>query len=132
MGTSIPNVSTFEVFKKRLSSLVRRCGDILYNASSMKRIIFLTRLHVGPSHLREHKFKQSLLLLIIDCMIMYFFTLTLVSYLQKIIAYLCICWIHLGYKKFQYPFNDWCLVYTKIYIINLIPSFLYITKIWIF
>lgn len=52
---------TFEKFKKRLSSLVRRCGDILYNASNMKRIIFLTRLHVGPSHLREHKFKQSLL-----------------------------------------------------------------------
>ena len=52
---------TFEKFKKRLSSLVRRCGDILYNASNMKRIIFLSRLHVDPSHLREHKFNQTLL-----------------------------------------------------------------------
>ena len=59
MGVTIHNSPYFEVFKKRILSFVRPYGKGQYNASKMKAIIFLTKLRVVLSHLREHKFKHS-------------------------------------------------------------------------
>ena len=61
MDITIRNSPSSEVFKKRVLSFVRHCGKGLYNASNMKGIIFSTKLRIGQSHLREHKFKYSFL-----------------------------------------------------------------------
>ena len=47
------------IFKKRILKFIRPSQNRVYNCHNPKGIKLLTRLRVGLSHLREHKFKHS-------------------------------------------------------------------------
>ena len=50
----IRNSPSFSVFKKNILNFIRPCSNCVLNASHLKGPIFLTHLHVGLNHLREH------------------------------------------------------------------------------
>ena len=54
----ISNEDSFEVFKKRLLSFIRPMPNSIYNIHNPLGVIYLTRLRIGFSNLKEHKFKQ--------------------------------------------------------------------------
>ena len=47
------------IFKKSILEFIRPSQNRVYNCHNPKGIKLLTRLRVGPSHLREQKFKHS-------------------------------------------------------------------------
>ena len=49
----------FKVFKKRLLSFIRRVPNSIYNIHNPLGVKYLTRLRIGFSHLKEHKFKHN-------------------------------------------------------------------------
>ena len=51
-----PNLS---VFKRSLLKFIRPSPNSVFNCHNCKGIKYLTRLHLGLSHLHEHKFKHS-------------------------------------------------------------------------
>ena len=61
MGSNIRNSPSYSTLKKKILSFIRPLSNDVFNVSHPKRLIFLTRLCVGLSHLREHKFKHSFL-----------------------------------------------------------------------
>ena len=54
-----PKSESLNVFKKSISKFIRPSQNRVYNCHNPKGIKLLTRLRVGLSHLREHKFKHS-------------------------------------------------------------------------
>ena len=57
----IRNSPSYSTFKKKISNFIRPRSNDVFKVSHPKRLIFLTRLRVGLSHLTEHKFKHSFL-----------------------------------------------------------------------
>ena len=55
----IRNSETFSVFKKSISKFIRPFSNSIFNCHSPNRIKLITRLRLGLSHLREHKFRHN-------------------------------------------------------------------------
>ena len=55
----IKNSESIETFKKRILSFIRPSPNSTFNCHNPKGIKLLSRLRLGLSHLREHKFKHS-------------------------------------------------------------------------
>ena len=56
---NIRNSSSFNIFRKSILKFIRSSANSLFNCHNPKGIKFITRLRLGLSHLREHKFKHS-------------------------------------------------------------------------
>ena len=56
---NIRNSSSFNIFRKSILKFIRPSANSLFNCHNPKGIKFITRLRLGLSHLREHKFKHS-------------------------------------------------------------------------
>ena len=56
---NIRNSSSFNIFRKSILKFIRPSGNSFFNCHNPKEIKFITRLRLGLSHLREHKFKHS-------------------------------------------------------------------------
>ena len=61
LDSDIRNSPSYSTFKKKILNFIRPRSNDVFNVSHPKGLIFLTRLRVGLSHLREHKFKHSFL-----------------------------------------------------------------------
>ena len=59
LDLNIPNSENLNIFKKTLLNFIRPSGSTVFNCHNPKGIKLLTRLRLGLSHLREHKFKHS-------------------------------------------------------------------------
>ena len=55
----IKNSESIETFKKRILSFIRSSSNSTFNCHKSTGIKLLSRLRLGLSHLREHKFKHS-------------------------------------------------------------------------
>ena len=55
----ISNANSFEVFKKSILSFTRAMSKSIYNIHNSLGIKFLTRLRIGFSQLKEHKFRHN-------------------------------------------------------------------------
>ena len=55
------NYSSYSIFKKKKLIFIRPRSNDIFNVYYQKVLIFLTRFCVGLSHLKENKFKYSLL-----------------------------------------------------------------------
>ena len=55
----IRSADSFKVFKKRLLSFIRPMPNSIYNIHNPLGVKYLTRLRIGFSHLKEHKFKHN-------------------------------------------------------------------------
>ena len=55
----IRNADSFKVFKKRLLGFIRPMPNSIYNIHNPLGVKYLTRLRIGFSHLKEHKFKHN-------------------------------------------------------------------------
>ena len=56
---SIRNSESFSVFKKNILKFIRPSPNSIFNCHNPKGVKLLTRLRLGLSHLRHHKFKHS-------------------------------------------------------------------------
>ena len=56
---NIRNSSSFNIFRKNILKFIRPSDNSFFNCHTPKGIKFVTRLRLGLSHLREHKFKHS-------------------------------------------------------------------------
>ena len=56
---NIRNSSSFNIFRKSILKFIRPSANSLFNCHNPKGIKFITRLRLGLSHLREHKFRHS-------------------------------------------------------------------------
>ena len=52
-------IITFLSFKHSLSLFIRQVASLIYSIHHIRRLKLLTRLRVGLSHLREHKFYHN-------------------------------------------------------------------------
>ena len=59
LDLKIKNSESIQTFKKRILSFIRTFPNSTFNCLTPKGIKFLSRLRLGLSHLREHKFKHS-------------------------------------------------------------------------
>ena len=55
----IRNADSFKVFKKLLLTFIRPMPNSIYNMHNPLGVKYLTRLRIGFSHLKEHKFKHN-------------------------------------------------------------------------
>ena len=55
----IKNSESIVTFKKRILSFIRPSANSTFNCHNLRGIKLLSRLRLGLSHLREHKFKHS-------------------------------------------------------------------------
>ena len=55
----ISNADSFQVFKKRILEFVKPLANSIYNIHNPLGIKYLTRLRIGFSHLKEHKFRHN-------------------------------------------------------------------------
>ena len=55
----IGKVKSFTDFKKNNLSFIKPKANSVFNCNSSKGLKFITRLHLGLSHLNEHKFKHN-------------------------------------------------------------------------
>ena len=53
------NSKTFSAFKKSILKFIRRSSNSIVNCHSPKGIKLITRLRLGLSHFREHKFRHN-------------------------------------------------------------------------
>ena len=53
------STASLSVFEKNLLKFIRPSRNSVFNCHNCKEIKYLTRLRLGLSHLREHKFKHS-------------------------------------------------------------------------
>ena len=53
------NSDSFAIFKKRILEFIRPKPNIIFNIHNPLGIRYLTRLRVGFSHLKEHKFRHN-------------------------------------------------------------------------
>ena len=58
---NICNSENLNIFKKKLLKFIRPSGNSVFRCHNPKGIKLLTRLRLGLSHLREHKFKHGFL-----------------------------------------------------------------------
>ena len=56
---NIRNSSSFNIFRRIILRFIRPSANSFFNSHNPKGIKFITRLRLGLSHLREHKFKHS-------------------------------------------------------------------------
>ena len=61
LDQNIRNSENLFIFKKKLLKFIRPSGNSVFRCHNPKGIKLLTRLRLGLSHLREHKFKHSFL-----------------------------------------------------------------------
>ena len=59
LDSDIRNSPSYLTFKKKVLNFIRPRSNDVFNFSHPKGLIFLTRLGVGFSHVREHKLKHS-------------------------------------------------------------------------
>ena len=59
LDPNLRSAASLSVFKKNLLKFIRPSRNSVFNCHNCKEIKYLTRLNLGPSHLREHKFKHS-------------------------------------------------------------------------
>ena len=59
LSPEIRKTVSHEVFKNSLLKFIRRSPNNLFNVSDSHGTNLLTRLHLGLSHLREHKFNHN-------------------------------------------------------------------------
>ena len=59
LDSRLRKVKSFTDFKKNILSFIRPKANSVFNCNSSKGLKFVTRLCLGLSHLREHKFKHS-------------------------------------------------------------------------
>ena len=53
------NSESFSIFKKNMLQFMRPSPNSIFNCHNPKGVKLLTRLSLGSSHLRNHKFKHS-------------------------------------------------------------------------
>ena len=56
---NIRNSSSFNIFRKSILKFIRPSANSLFNCHNPKGIKNITRMRLGLSHLRDHKFKHS-------------------------------------------------------------------------
>ena len=61
LDLNIRNSENVFIFKKKLLKFIRPSGNSVFKCHNPKGIKILTRLRLGLSHLREHKFKHGFL-----------------------------------------------------------------------
>ena len=61
LDLNIRNSENLFIFKKKLLKFIRPSGNSIFRCHNPKGIKLLTRLRLGLSHLREHKFKHGFL-----------------------------------------------------------------------
>ena len=59
LDRNIRNSSSFNIFRKSILKFIRPSANSFFDCRNPKGIKFITRLRLGLSHLREHKFKHS-------------------------------------------------------------------------
>ena len=59
LDLNIPNSESLNVFKNSLLKFIRPSGNSVFNCHNPRGVKLLTRLRLGLSHLREHKFKHG-------------------------------------------------------------------------
>ena len=59
LDLNISNSETLNIFKKSLLKFIRPSGSSVINCHNPRGVKLLTRLRLGLSHLREHKFKHG-------------------------------------------------------------------------
>ena len=58
---NICNSENLNIFKKKLLKFIHSSGNSIFRCHNPKGVKLLTRLRLGLSHLREHKFKHGFL-----------------------------------------------------------------------
>ena len=66
LDLKIRNSKTFSAFKKSILKFIRPFSNSIFNCHSTKGIKLITRLRLGLSHLREHKFQDNFRILLIQ------------------------------------------------------------------
>ena len=59
LDPSLCNSEIFLTFQKNILHFIRPVTNCVYNSHNPKRVKLITRLRLGLSHLREHKFKHN-------------------------------------------------------------------------
>jgi len=59
LDASIRNAESFSVFKKQILTFIRPSPNSVFNCHHPQGLKFLTRLRLGLSHLRKHKFNHN-------------------------------------------------------------------------
>ena len=59
LDLNMHNSESLNIFKKTLLNFIPPSGSTVFNCHNPKGVKLLTRLRLGSSHLREHKFKHS-------------------------------------------------------------------------
>ena len=59
LDPSLRNFESFLTFKKYILQFIRPAANSVHNCHNPKGIKLIMRLHLGLSHLREHKFKHN-------------------------------------------------------------------------
>ena len=59
LDSKLRKIKSFTDFKKNILSFIRPKANSFFNCNRSKGLKFVTRLRLGLSHLREHKFKHS-------------------------------------------------------------------------
>ena len=59
LDPGLRKAESLSVFKTNILKFIRRFPNSAYNFRNPKGLKFITRLKLGLSHLREHKFKHS-------------------------------------------------------------------------
>ena len=59
LDQDIRNVESYALFRKQPLSYIRPEANNIFNVHNAKGIKLLTRLRVGFSHLKEHKFRHN-------------------------------------------------------------------------
>ena len=68
LDQDIRNAESYALFRKHLLSFIRPEANNIFNVHNTKGIKLLTRLQVGFSHLKEHKFRHNFVGAICICM----------------------------------------------------------------
>ena len=59
LDSDIRNLNSLSLFKSRILKFIRPNPNSIFNCHNPKAIKYLSRIRLGLSHLREHKFKHS-------------------------------------------------------------------------
>ena len=59
LDLNIRNLESLNIFKEMLLKFIRPSGSSVFNCHNLRGVKLLTRLRLGLSHLREHKFKHG-------------------------------------------------------------------------
>ena len=59
LGPGLRKAESLSLFKTNIFQFIRPSPNSVYNCHNPKGLKFITRLRLGLSHLREHKFKHS-------------------------------------------------------------------------